>query len=225
MEFSRRNRTIEHLHTPNAPNLIEKEFRRQLVVKMHRMAGQATPASVRLVYDEIRDKAIQQGVPEQLIPSFWNVRSTMYRVRGRTNSTSGPVSSPGEEDVTPSGSSSSAEDPPQNEPLSLVVRERKDREDSDPMEKSGSGPSSYQQFSSPSSSSTISTSGPETTEEVSIIVTSSSTAPSMMTGIFQQSQQPVPSFLIYQPAMVEHYAALQHALYMRSLIALSYPFL
>lgn len=88
MEFSRRNKTIEHRHSPNAPNLVEKEFRRQLVTQLDRvMAGQngipqsPTAASVRLVYDQLRLQAIERGVPETLIPSFWNVRSTMYRIR------------------------------------------------------------------------------------------------------------------------------------------------
>lgn len=88
MEFSRRNKTIQHLHAPNAPNLIEKDFRRQLVTQFDRItAGEngtpqaATAASVRLVYDQLRRQAIERGVPESLIPSFWNVRSTMYRIR------------------------------------------------------------------------------------------------------------------------------------------------
>lgn len=90
MEFSRRNKTIEHHHPPNAPNLIEKEFRRQLVAQFDRVTAGAdgtpqvaTAASVRLVYDELRRQAIDRGVPEALIPSFWNVRSTMYRIRRR----------------------------------------------------------------------------------------------------------------------------------------------
>ena len=90
MEFSRRNKTIQHQHPPNAPNLIEKEFRRQLVAQFNRVTASedgtpriVTAASVRLVYDELRRQAIGRGVPETLIPSFWNVRSTMYRIRRR----------------------------------------------------------------------------------------------------------------------------------------------
>ncbi|EFX83729.1 hypothetical protein DAPPUDRAFT_315649 [Daphnia pulex] len=88
MEFSRRNQAIQHEHEPNAPNLIEKEFRRQLVTQFDRVTANksgspqsATPVSVRLVYDELRSQAIKRGVPESLIPSYWNIRSTMYRIR------------------------------------------------------------------------------------------------------------------------------------------------
>jgi hypothetical protein len=88
MEFSRRNKAIEHQHEPNAPNLIEKEFRRQLVNQFDRVTANesgslqpATAVSVRLVYNQLRHQAIERGVPESLIPSYWNVRSTMYRIR------------------------------------------------------------------------------------------------------------------------------------------------
>lgn len=99
MEFSRRNRAIEHQHDPNAPNLIEKEFRRQLVTQFERITANesgspqpANGASVRLVYNKLREQAIGRGVPESLIPSYWNVRSTMYRIRRKRELTHGPSS-------------------------------------------------------------------------------------------------------------------------------------
>lgn len=103
MEFSRRNKTIQHHHPPNAPNLIEKEFRRQLVTQFDRISADengtpqvATAASVRFVYDKLRRQAIERGVPESLIPSFWNVRSTMYRIR-RKRELLGTINNPDSE--------------------------------------------------------------------------------------------------------------------------------
>jgi len=94
MEFARRNHNISHQHPPNAPNLVEKEFRRQLISQFDRKTiDSSSPASVRLVYDDIRAKAIQRGIPETLIPSFWNVRSIAYRLkRKRTDNNSQTVS-------------------------------------------------------------------------------------------------------------------------------------
>ena len=94
MEFSRRNKAIEHKHRPNAPNLIEKEFRRQLVVQFEKVTAsemetsqQATAAAVRLVYDQLRRQAMERGIPESLIPSFENARSTVYRIRRKREPT------------------------------------------------------------------------------------------------------------------------------------------
>lgn len=99
MEFSRRNKAIEHQHDPNAPNLIEKEFRRQLVTQFERItfneSGSSQPAdsdSVRLVYNKLREQAIARGVPETLIPAFFNIRSTAYRIRRKRKLTYVPSS-------------------------------------------------------------------------------------------------------------------------------------
>ncbi|XP_057381741.1 uncharacterized protein LOC130704275 [Daphnia carinata] len=146
MEFSRRNKAIQHLHPPNAPNLIEKEFRRQLVTQFDRVTASesgspqpATAASVRLVYDQLRRQAMERGVPEPLIPSFWNVRSTMYRIRRKrellhtspseasdperreNNGASAGEGSARSEPESPNSSTEASASPMQTEPLCLVT--------------------------------------------------------------------------------------------------------
>lgn len=93
MEFARRNHTIQHHHPPNAPNLVEKEFRRQLIHQFDRITANSPPsaASVRLVYDDIRSQAVQRGIPESLIPSFWNVRSIVYRLKRKRTDVPPPI--------------------------------------------------------------------------------------------------------------------------------------
>lgn len=83
MVFARRNPSIQHGHDPNAPNLIDKEFRRAVLGKIERMSKSkaVTAASMRAVYDETRMEAIRSGIPQSLIPAFWNIRSSMYRIK------------------------------------------------------------------------------------------------------------------------------------------------
>jgi hypothetical protein len=85
MKFSRRSTNFQHQHLPNGPNLIGKEFRRQLLVQLDSVAaadsGEIQPATSASVYEELRRQVIKGGVPEPLIPSFRCVRSTIYRYR------------------------------------------------------------------------------------------------------------------------------------------------
>ena len=57
LAFSRRNNRLEHQHPPNAPNLIDKEFRSQLLQQLARQPN----SSVRHVYDHIYQSAIDRG--------------------------------------------------------------------------------------------------------------------------------------------------------------------
>jgi hypothetical protein len=84
MKFSRRSTNFKHQHLPNGPNLIGKEFRRQLLVQFDNVvadSGEIQPATPASVYEELRRQVIKGGVPESLIPSFRCVRSTIYRYR------------------------------------------------------------------------------------------------------------------------------------------------
>jgi len=67
LAFSRRNNRLEHQHPPNAPNLIDKEFRSQLLQQLARQPN----SSVRHIYDHIYQSAIDRGYF-----SFFNVNQS-----------------------------------------------------------------------------------------------------------------------------------------------------